>query len=195
MFDELVVLRKREVELHHATLAVKHPELEALVEHERNVLRTPVDTHAGPGAKLVGDLIDERGRMWHVPMVARSLALGAPGLAVCAEARAPTSVSGLSTPAAMRCSTLRRPDRDTDGLLGSDRDERQKRALTIFQRPLSTFMRLGACVLHGGSFVGHSETVAYFALDKIREDLVDRFRRLDRRIPAIGAHRSRPAPE
>jgi hypothetical protein len=40
-----------------------------LVAHEGGTVRTSLDTHTGPGVKLVGDLIDERGRVGHGPIV------------------------------------------------------------------------------------------------------------------------------
>jgi hypothetical protein len=63
------MLRTREAQLHHATVAIKDAELEMLVAHEGGTVRTSLDTHTGPAVKLVGDLIDERGRMGHGPIV------------------------------------------------------------------------------------------------------------------------------
>ncbi len=41
------------------------------VAHDRSTIRTSLDMHTGPSVKLVGDLIDERGRTAHAPIVLR----------------------------------------------------------------------------------------------------------------------------
>jgi hypothetical protein len=64
------VLRVREAQLHHATVAIEDAELELLVAHQGGTFGTPLDAHAGPAVKLIGDLIDERGRIGHGPIVA-----------------------------------------------------------------------------------------------------------------------------
>src|SRR5689334_21044353 len=79
MLHELVVLRMREAQLDHAAVAIEDTELEVLVAHEGATVRTSLDTHAGPRVKLVGDLIDERGRIGHGPIVSASRAPDSPG--------------------------------------------------------------------------------------------------------------------
>jgi hypothetical protein len=63
MLDELVVLEMREAQLRYATVAIEDSELELLVAHEGGVLGQSLDVHTGPGVELVGDLVDECGRM------------------------------------------------------------------------------------------------------------------------------------
>jgi hypothetical protein len=40
-----------------------------LIAHEGGTVRTSLDPHTGPGVELIGDLIDEHGRMGHGPIV------------------------------------------------------------------------------------------------------------------------------
>jgi hypothetical protein len=69
VLDELFVLRMPETQLGHATVAIEDAELEMLVAHEGGTVRTSLDPYTGPGVKLIGDLIDEHGRMGHGPIV------------------------------------------------------------------------------------------------------------------------------
>ena len=63
MLNELVVLEMREAQLRYAMVAIEDSELQLLVTHEGGVFRESLDVHARPGVKLIGDLIDEWGRM------------------------------------------------------------------------------------------------------------------------------------
>jgi hypothetical protein len=63
MLDELVVLEMREVQFRYAKVAIEDSELQLLVAHEGGVFGESLDVHTGPGVKLIGDLIDECGRM------------------------------------------------------------------------------------------------------------------------------------
>jgi hypothetical protein len=57
------VLRTREEQVDHATVATKDAELHLPIAHEGSTVRTSFDANTGPAVKHVGDLIDERGRI------------------------------------------------------------------------------------------------------------------------------------
>ena len=63
MLDELVVLEMREAQLRYATVAIEEAQLQLLVAHEGGVFGESLDVHTGPGVELVGDVVDECGRM------------------------------------------------------------------------------------------------------------------------------------
>src|SRR3954469_20444160 len=59
----------REAQLSHTTIAVQDAELEPLVADDGRAVRAPLRVPAGPGLELVCDLVDERSRMGHEPIV------------------------------------------------------------------------------------------------------------------------------
>jgi hypothetical protein len=81
MFDELVMLRTREEQPDHATVATKDAGLDLPVAHEGSTVRTSFDANTGPAVKHVGDVIDERGRIGGTERTATvSTGLGRPPL-------------------------------------------------------------------------------------------------------------------
>ena len=77
--DELGADWMREAQLRDAAVPVENTELEKLIADDGGAVRTRLDVHAWPGVELVGDLIDERGRVGHEPIVltGRRAAIGA----------------------------------------------------------------------------------------------------------------------